>query len=398
MTIASLILCFFAFSHQSNAELRTEGCEYSGVLMDASSEGEASLNKLSNDFTGEKICRHKNGTIFTRQMYKSGVLSGLSEKRNKKGELVEQTEMKDGKRHGHSKRFDRITGKLQKELVFDQDKVQLERTYHRKTGKLEAIKAFQKDGKRGSSLIFNRWGKLSQLNCYDLSADVIDQKYCGREGQSPPVEIYDRHQDRLYAIESYKELKLNGERKVFSENGKTLISEVYVMGKKVSAKTSLPSGQVEEKIDDNGVSNKKIFYASGKIESETLSKAGQVTDQKRHYENGKMKSHLSVVEGLTSMKTYYDNGQMECSYSFRAWMSYEGPFICYLEDGKLRFSENYSNGNLDGEQVYESYQSRRETKKVVYKAGIKISQKRFDAQNVQISFDQFEPDGSKKLN
>jgi hypothetical protein len=65
----------------------------------------------------------------------------------------------------------------------------------------------------------------------------------------------------------------------------------------------------------------------------------------------------------------------------------------------LELAESFSAEGklLDGEQIYELYGEKRETKKVLFRAGLKISQITLDSFGKPIDFEEYESDGSKKI-
>ncbi len=95
---------------------------------------------------------------------------------------------------------------------------------------------------------------------------------------------------------------------------------------------------------------KKVYWDSGKLQSEVHYKEGQMHGRAIwYYENGNVQQELTYNQGNIDgeMKRYYSNGNLE-SVSYYNKGLLNGQALTYNREGVLTAEENYTNDTLDG--------------------------------------------------
>lgn len=99
-----------------------------------------------------------------------------------------------------------------------------------------------------------------------------------------------------------------------------------------------------------GSNTKKVYWDSGKLQSEVQYKEGEMHGPAIwYYENGNIQQELIYNQGNIDgeMKRYYSNGNLE-SVSYYKNGLLNGQALTYNREGVLVAEENYVNDTLDG--------------------------------------------------
>jgi antitoxin component YwqK of YwqJK toxin-antitoxin module len=99
-----------------------------------------------------------------------------------------------------------------------------------------------------------------------------------------------------------------------------------------------------------------------------------VSEQKRYYENGQLKSQKFYKDGIIDgeQKVWYESGKLLIKYCYKDGLQ-DGEYKEYYESGKLKSKRFYIDGMLDGEQK-EWFENGKLSVQQFYKDGIRYPQ------------------------
>ena len=157
---------------------------------------------------------------------------------------------------------------------------------------------------------------------------------------------------------SYKNSKLDGVQKVFSEEGVLLSKEVYKDGEIQELETYSSHGKlVTKKSYKNGILHGKYIQ----------NQADRVKSLEGNYENGKESGIWRQYRGNGSWVYYentYKNGELN------------GPAKIFYKNGKIEYEGNYKDDERDGTWKYYNFEGKLDREET-FKNGERISTKRY---------------------
>ena len=157
------------------------------------------------------------------------------------------------------------------------------------------------------------------------------------------IQFYKNNDSIPAKIFELKKTKLNGEYKLFYENGKIETIENYINEKRVGLKTN--------------------FYKSGKIRDSVIYRLD--TAQNGH-----------IFSNKIFLKTFYENGNYKKIQTFDSLGVKNGKWVDFYENGQVKIEQQYTNKNIDlrNSANKNSYGNRIEKYKYFYPNGqIKFS-------------------------
>lgn len=394
--------------------LDRESCFYNGKKLDKgiAEETATKIPKVSEDFTGTAICYDLRENRRTEEIdIKNGKKHGWERRFNRTtGKLSEEIYHVDGKRHGVMKRYDHRNGGLQQENNYVQgENIGLQKSYFSENGQLKRIYWVSKkrSSKEKTEVYFNEDGSLSMLNCGSQIFSTQDSSWCGREGERSEVVLYSHSEGESWPreIRHYKNNVLDGEVIKLHKKGHMMRKEVYADGEQLSSEAFTDGKPVHiQKYEAGKRSGEEVAYYPG---SEQVKVAVEWKDSKKlkqleFYQNGNPKEAQLFSGDTVEITRYYENGSkyLEGSYieTGSSWWSHMRPhgiIKYYSEDGVLREEAKYTLGQLDGERklhIEKQGLYREET----YGKGNLLSAKDYDRHGQPILETQYFPDGSVK--
>lgn len=381
-------------------ELDQEGCSYGGKILQPSTvTSDRTWQKVPADFTGEKICRHKNGQVSAKSSYEKGVRQGVTITFDQSGRKLEEYQVRNGNRNGLFKQFNPQNGKLQRELTYVEGRNEgLNRSYDSE-GRLEQVQMVTPKNE-GTRIYYTKKGEIQSVTCRPVSAIPEDDALCGRHGMGKTFKEH-FEEGPVSRILQYRNLKLHGEVKSFALDGRLRSTETYDNGKSVAYDDANRDGtKATEKVVGREIVQ-TLTFPSGKVQIERRLNAANraLKEEKYFYENGNLSSH-AVVEGeVTRVANFFDTGKKSCSFSQKGtgyFRTLEGVYECFNEKGKPVFRNVYRADRLDGEQNYfDEYGS--PYRRQIYKNGNIQTTIEFGSDGKISEQYDHEPDGSRKL-
>jgi antitoxin component YwqK of YwqJK toxin-antitoxin module len=395
--------------------LDRETCIYNGKKLNKgiAAETATEIPKLPENFTGTAVCFDIRSKRRTEEVkIKNGKKHGIERRFDRTtGKLSEEINYVNGERHGVMKRYDHRNNGLQQEMQYKQGQIQgVQKTYYSDSGQLERIQWRSKvrSGGKTTEIYFNKDGSLSMLSCGEQVISTQDSKWCGRDGVRSEVVLYaDSSNGNSWPreIRHYKNNLLDGEVIKLHREGHMMRKEVYAKGERVSSESFADGKRVHiEKYQDGKQSGEEVAYFEGteKIKMAVQWKDSKKLKQLEFYQNGKPKE-AQLFDGDTVMITRYrqdGSKQLEGAFIERgsAWWPYmisHGAIKIFSDDGHLSEEAGYSYGRLNGQRkLYNSTQDL--TREESYEKGSLVSAKDYDRFGQIIREIHYFPDGSVK--
>ena len=409
------VLLITAYPTLAMGVLDRETCVYNGKKLNKgiAKESATETPKLPVDFTGTAVCYDLRSKRRTEEIdIKDGKKHGLERRFNRDtGKISEEINYVNGERHGLMKRYDHRNNGLQQEMRYEKGQIQgVQKSFYSENGQIERIQWRSKvrSGKETTEIYFNKDGSLSMLSCGAQVISTQDSNWCGRNGTRSKVVLYsDSGKDNSWPreIRHYKNNLLDGEVIKLNIEGQMIRKESYEKGEQLSSESFSNGKRVHiEKYQQGGRSGEEVAYFEG---TEKIKVAVQWKDSKKlkqlgFYQNGNPKETQLFENETVTITRYREGGgkQLEGVFVERgsAWWPYmvsHGVLKYFSEEGHLSEEAVYSYGKLNGSRkLYNSKQE--QFREELYESGSMLSAKDYDRVGEIIRETEYFPDGSVK--
>ena len=282
----------------------------------------------------------ESGNLSEESNYKDGKLNGLSKKYFENGNLQSESNYIDHKYNGIVK-FYYENGNLEEQSYYVNDEINGTAKFYYENGKLKE-EGSRKDGKlNGIVKFYNENGNLqSECNYQDDKEDGVLKTYYEngqlnevlnfKEGKKSGISIYYDGSGKLYQEANFKGDSLIGLLKTYYKNGQ-LQSEI-------NYSHNVASG-LSKTYDEDGNLEKEENYLDGK-------RSGL---SKEYYKNGNLKLLANyeedIIKGIT--KVYYENGNIQQETNYLNGQQ-TGLRKSYHLNGKIEELANFKDGKITG--------------------------------------------------
>jgi len=353
-----------------------------------SGELKAEVNYLDGDKNSQEIDYYRNGKVWQKANYEKGKLQGIYVSYFKNGKLSDSIKYLNGKPIGKNYQY-HTNGVIAVTSDFDEN------------GKLNGIyREYDDDGKLYFELEYKK-GEIIAYKYYNKKGEIIKQDkkrsgnfdfegcyYTGikrnsgkynKEDKQGEWKFYDVN-GNIESISNFKDGKAEGETRRFFQNGNVSSISQY--------KDDLADGYSVEYHKNGNIAkhgnyktdNKEgvweKYYPDKTLESENYYIGGQAHGTQKYYAvNGKITETISSYKGVllnsvnfdttgTAVDTviyvnasgkriyhFYKDGPVKCDINIQ-YNSYNGDYLFYFPNGKIRIKGKYSSGLENGEWIW----------------------------------------------